>query len=919
MFDIPRKCFGICACVVCLTAFAEVRQVPVTGIPFEMSISEWTPPAREFPITQYGARPDGTPITEALEKAINACSAAGGGRVTVPAGRWTVGAFRFKSNVALVLDADATLFFPDDPVIAMRAPLRPDGRPNLTHSELVGGNVCTNVAILGPGTFEAAVDYWHRNFLLNPKKGFPRPQFFRFKNGKNIRFEDFKVRGSPAWTLVFDVCEDVILRRIDSVCTGPNTDGLDLCSCNRALVEDCSLDQTDDTYTIKSGMNEAGRARGIPCQNIVIRRCTAVHGHTLLGVGSEVSGGVRNLYMGDCTVKEQVWRFLFVKTNSRRGGFVENVWMENICGRKAQAVFETEMFYDGNPNKELPNTGKLWCTKIDNINIRNVTCAEAAYGVRVKGDEHLPPSNMTAENIRIGRVRSKLVSVTNAVNVKISNVVEDPLVAEDPLALPTYPQTVTATFATVTDAAEAVATVAPFPGQKNAGDLPLADAALLDLSPAAAYRAILEKRIRQETELGKAVFTIATTTPPLPPGRTVLDDRGRRDLEKMFVECGLWAVGADPLADRARNAYAYACRYGGIRKDGAQGNTATFTVRRFDPAALGDCGPLYMSFSKAPASVIYQGQALVKNADGAWALPQESGRTDLRTIDLADIDGKFAKVPGVTLLCEPNFSAGALRMTLRNGTDAPLSNLFAAVHLPPGFLTRYQAFQIPSVMPGATLVRDVPFGAGDQRLALDEPLCAVSVDVSRAGGRDRLWATALGLAPQTCTLARDVARWVGPVDAALIDDARLQALSAETGPLAVLGDTPEVAWRPSGFPGAAWYALSGPTRRYTPAEKALVDAGKAVKIAVLQFEAPKNSEVKFRWNAGLWNSDATLFLNGKQIPGKGKMFDLPDARPGVNRLVIRAIPKKGDYDECLQGAVYTWSLGSPLPAVPFAE
>lgn len=391
--------------------------------------------------------------------------------------------------------------------------------------------------------------------------------------------------------------------------------------------------------------------------------------------------------------------------------------------------------------------------------------------------------------------------------------------------------------------------------------MPLADAASLDLSPAAAYRAILEKRIRQETELGKAVFTVATATPPLSPGQVVLDDRGRRDLEKTFVECGLWAVGADPLADRARNAYAYSYRYGGIRKDGAQGCVAGFTVRRFDPAALGDCGSLYLSFSKVPSSVVYQGQALAKSTDGAWALPQESGRTDLRTIDLADIDGTFNKIPGVTLLCEPDFGAGALRVTLRNSTDAPLSNLFAAVHLPPGLLTRYQAFRVPSVMPGATFMRDVPFGAGDQGFVLDEPLYAVSVDVSRAGGRDRLWATALGLAPQTYTLARDVARWVGPVDAALIDDARLQALSAETGPLAALGDTPEIAWRPSGFPGAAWYALSGPTHRYTPSEKALVDSGKAVKVAALQFEVPKSGDVKFRWNAGLWNpKGATLFL-----------------------------------------------------------
>jgi len=434
------------AALAALMATAEVKSLVVEGAPFALTVAEWTPPAREFRITDYGAKPESTPyrmadvVTEAVEAAIEAAAKAGGGRVVVPAGRWLCGAFMLKSEVALVLEKGAVLHFPDDPVIVMRAPVRSDGRPTMTHSALIGASFCTNVAVMGEGTLKSDVAYWHDNFMKNPQRGWGRPQVLHFERCKNVRLDGFKVRGSPAWTIHLKVCEDIVMRGVDSICTGPNTDGLDLESCNRALVENCSLDQTDDTYTIKSGFNEAGRKRNIPTQNVVIRNCRAVHGHTLLGVGSEVSGGIRNIYMTDCTVEAECWRFLFVKTNAKRGAFVENVWLENIRGVCAgQAVFETEMYYDGNPNKELTKKdGPTWPTRISNIHVKNVTCVEAGFAVKVRGDPELPPKDLHVENIRIGKILYQPVKAASAPELDVKGVVEDPSVVREILGVPPW-------------------------------------------------------------------------------------------------------------------------------------------------------------------------------------------------------------------------------------------------------------------------------------------------------------------------------------------------------------------------------------------------------------------------------------------------------------------------------------------------
>lgn len=513
--------FGI---AICSEMCAEVKPIVVEGAPFPLTVAEWTPPPRDFPITEYGAKQDGKPVTEAIDAAIAAASKAGGGRVVLPPGEWLSGAFRLKSDVALVVEDGAVLHFPDDPVIVMRAPLRANGRPTITHQALIGATGCTNVAVMGGGTILSDVAYWHDNFMLNPQGGFPRPQVMHFEKCRNVRVEGVKVRGSPAWTMHFRICEDIVMRGVDSVCTGPNTDGLDLDSCNRALIENCSLDQTDDTYTIKSGFNEEGRRRNIPTQNVVIRNCRAVHGHTLLAIGSEVSGGIRNIYMTDCTVESDCWRFLFVKTNAKRGAFVENVWMENIKGVSAgTAVFETEMYYDGNPVKELTKkAAKTWPTAISNIVVRNVTCADAGYAVKVRGDPELPPKGLHAENIRIGKIRSQAVKASNAPELEVKDVREDPSVVREIAGVP--PQ------------------VRTFDAAIDGRDSPAFDLAALEtLSANEVCRRVLAARIAAEMKCGRNVAP--RVTPQTALEKSYSGQYSRR-LVKMLTDIGCALPGA---------------------------------------------------------------------------------------------------------------------------------------------------------------------------------------------------------------------------------------------------------------------------------------------------------------------------------------------------------------------------------------
>lgn len=409
-------------------------------------------PKYDFPIADYGAKPGGKDkCTEAIAKAIDACNKAGGGRVVIPAGEWFTGAVHLKSNVNLHLAKDAVLSFSDDPKDYLPAVQSSwEGWECFNYSPLVYAFECENIAISGEGKLEARMGTWKKWFSRPPahmealkwlyntaSKGAPvvarqmakgennlRPQFIQFNRCRNALIEDVRIRNSPFWTVHLLLCDSVVVRRIDIFATGHNNDGIDPEGTRNLLVENCRFEQGDDAIAIKSGTNHDGWRLNTPSENIVIRNCTVLQGHQLVAIGSELSGGVRNVYVHDnrFDAKTQPENLLFIKTNRRRGGFVENITMENIEATSTRSgVFgiETDVLYQW---RKIVPTYEERLTKIRGITIRNVKVGKTATPFCIVGDKDEPVRDVILDNITIGTVHGQKNRYENAENIRETNV-----------------------------------------------------------------------------------------------------------------------------------------------------------------------------------------------------------------------------------------------------------------------------------------------------------------------------------------------------------------------------------------------------------------------------------------------------------------------------------------------------------------
>lgn len=418
----------------------EVRHEKIAiKAPFDMpDASVPVFPEREFIITEFGAKADGkTRISEAIRKAIAACHQAGGGRVVVPAGRWLTGKVHLKSNVNLHLAKDAVLSFSDDPNDYLPAVQSSwEGMECFNYSPLVYAFDCTNVAITGEGKLEAEMDTWSKWFSRPPAhlealkelyrmastdvpvekrqmavgENHMRPQFIQFNRCHNVLIEDVKIRSSPFWTIHLLLCELVVVRRVEIWAHGHNNDGIDPEMTRNLLVEDCIFDQGDDAIAIKAGRDRDGWRLNTPTENVVIRNCTVRQGHQLLAVGSELSGGIRNVYVHDCKftndAKNPPQNLLFIKTNRLRGGFVENIYFENIEAKNVKSSvlgIETDVNYQW---KNLVPIYEERLTTIRGVHVKNVKAGETGTPFRILGDPDRPVADVSLENITINHARS---------------------------------------------------------------------------------------------------------------------------------------------------------------------------------------------------------------------------------------------------------------------------------------------------------------------------------------------------------------------------------------------------------------------------------------------------------------------------------------------------------------------------------
>jgi polygalacturonase len=229
---------------------------------------------------------------------------------------------------------------------------------------------------------------------------FLRPNFIQFYRCRNVLIDGVTVRNSPMWQIHPVLCTNVTVRGVTADSHGPNNDGCNPESCRDVLIEDCLFDTGDDCIAIKSGRNRDGRRIGMPSENIIVRNCRMKDGHGGVTIGSEASGGVRNVFAENCSMDSpNLDRALRLKTNSVRGGYIENIFMRNVAiGQVADAVLRIDLFYEEGDAGQFPPT-------VRNIEMINVTSRKSKYALYLRGYRRAP-----LRNIRLSHCSFKNVS-----------------------------------------------------------------------------------------------------------------------------------------------------------------------------------------------------------------------------------------------------------------------------------------------------------------------------------------------------------------------------------------------------------------------------------------------------------------------------------------------------------------------------
>ncbi len=362
-----------------------------------------------FNVRDYGALGDGAALdTAALQAAVDACGRAGGGTVYVPAGRYVTGSIVLQSDIALHIDAGATLLGSEDerdyPVIETRW----EGAECEAHAPLIGGTGLRNVAITGRGTIDGRGAYWWQR-RREQRLRHPRPRLIAFDRCSNVLLEGLTLVNSPSWTVHPLRCENVIVERltIANPADSPNTDGIDPESCRYVHIANCHIDVGDDCIAIKSGTEAGGRATLAPCEAITIVSCTMVHGHGGVVIGSEMSGSVRNVVIANC-VFVGTDRGLRLKSRRGRGGVIEDVRATNIVMQGVLCPFTMNLYYhigmkgDKDIADRRPHPVTEGTPRVRRIHFGHITARDARYAAAfLDGLPEMPLDDISFSDISI--------------------------------------------------------------------------------------------------------------------------------------------------------------------------------------------------------------------------------------------------------------------------------------------------------------------------------------------------------------------------------------------------------------------------------------------------------------------------------------------------------------------------------------
>ncbi len=427
-------------------------------------------------IKDFGGIGNGEVVnTDMFANAMKHLQQKGGGRLIVPAGIWLTGPIQFESKTELHLEQGALVLFTTDYDAYPTISTIYEGNTSQKKMSPLWAYRKTDVAITGPGGFDAQGQAWrpskkgkftesqwkeltsgkgieHKNVWypdakddeLAGKPGQPdmrrvthRPVLLEFTECKRVLLQDITLSNSPAWNTHPLKCEDVTLDHVTirNPWYAQNGDGLDLESCNRAVIKNSTFDVGDDAICIKSGKDKEGREWKMPCENVIIEGCTVLHGHGGFVIGSEMSSGARNIWVNNC-VFNGTDTGLRMKSTRGRGGVVENIYVDNIYMVDIKGdAFTFDLYYankpvagvaDADPDKSTNNippvTEETPCFK--NLYINNITCTGAKRAIYFNGLPEMPLNNLVMSNSTFTcETGAEMHYATNIVfdNVKITN------------------------------------------------------------------------------------------------------------------------------------------------------------------------------------------------------------------------------------------------------------------------------------------------------------------------------------------------------------------------------------------------------------------------------------------------------------------------------------------------------------------
>ncbi len=385
-------------------------------------------PSTEMNLLNLGAKGDGKKdCLPAFKKAMTLSKKKGGLHIIVPAGTYYLkGAIHFESNTCLELKEGATLKFDPNPKYYLpMVKTSWEGTFLQNYSPFIYGYGLSNVSIIGKGTIDGNAATTFATWRKDQKKAqqlsrkmnheevavaqrnfgegsWLRPHLIQFFNCKNITLSDFFITNSPFWCVHLLKSENIICRGLRYDAKLVNNDGIDPECSRNILIEDICFNNGDDNVAIKSGRDNDGWTMGTPSENIIIRNCHFKGLHAVV-IGSEMSAGVRNVFVENCDYAGYCKRGIFVKTNPNRGGFVENLYVRNCVFDEVEDLFYITSMYAGE------GLDDNHFTTVRNVYVENMRCRKArAAGIVLQGTEAKPISNVTFKNVDIADVKNAL-------------------------------------------------------------------------------------------------------------------------------------------------------------------------------------------------------------------------------------------------------------------------------------------------------------------------------------------------------------------------------------------------------------------------------------------------------------------------------------------------------------------------------